>query len=158
MPVEDDDVEDDDDESFSVEDDDADEETDDDADDDEEDDTPKTKTVTSTVDWESRTTRRRSGSGRRRRLILRSTKFYRALSKDDTPPLTYTHFKAEGDVEFKSILFVPERAPHDMFDNYYNKAAAPAVRAPRVHLGRVREPLPKYLSFIKGIVDSIPCP
>jgi len=43
---------------------------------------------------------------------------------DDKPPLSYTHFKAEGDVEFKSILFIPEVAPSDMFDNYYNKAGA----------------------------------
>ena len=35
-------------------------------------------------------------------------KFFKAISKDDKPPLSYTHFKAEGDVEFKSILFIPE--------------------------------------------------
>ena len=151
----------DDDESFSVEDDDADEETDDDADaeeDDEEDDTPKTKKVT----------KHGVGLGARERpegdlaqvgvgvdRFEEYEKFYKALSKDDKPPLTYTHFKAEGDVEFKSILFVPERAPHDMFDNYYNKAAALKLYVRRVFISdEFDELLPKYLSFIKGIVDS----
>ena len=162
VPVEDEDAaEDDDEESFSVDDDDDADETDGDADDDEddeeEDDTPKTKTVTSTVwDWEL--------ANDQKAIWLRSAseveseeyeKFFKALSKDDTPPLTYTHFKAEGDVEFKSILFVPERAPHDMFDNYYNKAAALKLYVRRVFISdEFDELLPKYLSFIKGIVDS----
>ena len=41
--------------------------------------------------------------------------FYKALSKDYKDPLTYTHFKAEGEYEFRSILFVPGSAPHDMY-------------------------------------------
>ena len=58
-------------------------------------------------------------------------------------------------MEFKSILFVPERAPHDMFDNYYNKAAALKLYVRRVFISdEFDELLPKYLSFIKGIVDS----
>ena len=83
------------------------------------------------------------------------SKFYKALSKDDKEPLSYTHFKAEGDVEFKSILFIPEKPPQDLFDNYYNKAAALKLYVRRVFISdEFDELLPKYLSFIKGIVDS----
>ena len=77
------------------------------------------------------------------------------MSKDDKEPLSYTHFKAEGDVEFKSILFIPEKPPSDLFDNYYNKAAALKLYVRRVFISdEFDELLPKYLSFIKGIVDS----
>ena len=83
------------------------------------------------------------------------TKFYKAVSKDYEAPLTYTHFKAEGDVEFKSILFVPAHAEPGMFDNYYAKAAALKLYVRRVFISdEFNELLPKYLSFMKGIVDS----
>ena len=128
-----------------------------DEDQDEEDDAPSTKTVKKTVwDWEL--------LNDSKAIWLRSANevepeeydnFFKALSKDDKPPLTYTHFKAEGDVEFKSILFIPEQAPSDMFDNYYNKAAALKLYVRRVFISdEFDELLPKYLSFIKGIVDS----
>ena len=82
-------------------------------------------------------------------------KFYKALAKEDKAPLAYTHFKAEGDVEFKAILFIPEAAPSDMFDNYYAKASALKLYVRRVFISdEFDELLPKYLSFIKGIVDS----
>jgi heat shock protein 90kDa beta len=69
--------------------------------------------------------------------------------------LTYSHFKAEGDVEFKAILFIPESAPSDMYDNYYGKASALKLYVRRVFISdEFDELLPKYLSFIKGIVDS----
>jgi len=160
VPVEDEDedatAEDDD---AQVEEDEEDEEDDgiEDEDEDEEDDAPSTKTVKKTVwDWEL--------LNDSKAIWLRSANevepeeydnFFKALSKDDKPPLTYTHFKAEGDVEFKSILFIPEQAPSDMFDNYYNKAAALKLYVRRVFISdEFDELLPKYLSFIKGIVDS----
>lgn len=36
-------------------------------------------------------------------------------------PLTHTHFSAEGEVEFKSILFIPKEAPYDLYNDYYKK-------------------------------------
>merc|ERR1719245_2892707 len=45
------------------------------------------------------------------------TEFYKAISKDYLDPLSYTHFNAEGEIEFKSILYLPKKAPFDMMDN-----------------------------------------
>ena len=122
-----------------------------------EDDEPKTKTVTKTVwDWER--------LNDVKAIWLRPsseveeeeyTKFYHALSKGTEDPLSYSHFKAEGDVEFKAILFIPERPPHDFYDNYYSRASALKLYVRRVFISdEFDELLPKYLSFIKGIVDS----
>merc|ERR1712050_563765 len=47
--------------------------------------------------------------------------FYKGISKDYLDPLAYTHFNAEGEIEFKSILFLPKKAPFDMMDNYRTK-------------------------------------
>eukprot|EP00899_Mesostigma_viride_P016157 jgi/Mesvir1/24542/Mv21880-RA.1 len=82
-------------------------------------------------------------------------KFYKAISKDYDEPLTYTHFNAEGDVEFKAVLFVPARAPHDLYDNYYSTNANLKMYVRRVFISdEFEELLPKYLNFLKGLVDS----
>merc|ERR1712017_67319 len=47
--------------------------------------------------------------------------FYKSIPKDYLDPLAYTHFNAEGEIEFKSILFLPKKAPFDMMDNYHTK-------------------------------------
>merc|ERR1711916_330868 len=49
------------------------------------------------------------------------TEFYKAISKDYLEPLAQTHFNAEGEIDFKSILYVPKKAPMDMMDNYWTK-------------------------------------
>jgi len=41
--------------------------------------------------------------------------FYQSLTKDFGEPLTHTHFSAEGEVEFKSILYIPKEAPYDLY-------------------------------------------
>lgn len=40
-------------------------------------------------------------------------KFYKAMTRDYDDPLSYIHFKAEGEVEFTSLLFIPKKAAHD---------------------------------------------
>ncbi|KAE8659853.1 Endoplasmin-like protein [Hibiscus syriacus] len=86
------------------------------------------------------------------------TKFYQSLAKDfsDEKPMAWSHFTAEGDVEFKAVLFVPPKAPHDLYDSYYNTNKANLkLYVRRVFISEeFDELLPKYLSFLKGLVDS----
>ncbi|PIA57313.1 hypothetical protein AQUCO_00600210v1 [Aquilegia coerulea] len=86
------------------------------------------------------------------------TKFYRSLSKDfsEEKPLAWSHFSAEGDVEFKAVLYVPPKAPHDLYESYYNSNKSNLkLYVRRVFISdEFDELLPKYLNFLKGLVDS----
>lgn len=86
------------------------------------------------------------------------TKFYQSLAKDfsDEKPLAWSHFTAEGDVEFKAVLFVPPKAPHDLYESYYNANKSNLkLYVRRVFISdEFDELLPKYLNFLKGLVDS----
>lgn len=81
--------------------------------------------------------------------------FYKAISKDYLDPLSYTHFNAEGEIEFKSILFLPKKAPFDMMDNYWTKKSEVKLYVRRVLVAeKFEELLPRYLNFVRGVVDS----
>jgi heat shock protein beta len=81
--------------------------------------------------------------------------FYKTISKDHEDPLTFTHFTAEGEIDFKAILFIPSQAPYDLFENYYGRSAALKLYVRRVLITEEFEELmPRYLNFIKGVVDS----
>merc|ERR1712153_229653 len=81
--------------------------------------------------------------------------FYKGISKDYLDPLAYTHFNAEGEIEFKSILFLPKKAPFDMMDNYHSKKSEVKLYVRRVLVAeKFEELLPKYLGFVRGVVDS----
>jgi len=81
--------------------------------------------------------------------------FYKGISKDYLDPLAYTHFNAEGEIEFKSILFVPKKAPFDMMDNYWTKRSEVKLYVRRVLVAeKFDELLPRYLNFVRGVVDS----
>ncbi|CAF0912972.1 unnamed protein product [Brachionus calyciflorus] len=81
--------------------------------------------------------------------------FYKAFTKDSQEPLVHTHFVAEGEVTFKSILYVPKTAPSDLFQNYNKKADSIKLYVRRVFISEtVDDLLPKYLSFVRGVVDS----
>merc|ERR1712153_212789 len=81
--------------------------------------------------------------------------FYKGISKDYLDPLAYTHFNAEGEIEFKSILFLPKKAPMDMMDNYHTKKAEVKLFVRRVLVAdKFEELLPRYLNFVRGVVDS----
>merc|ERR1712125_292619 len=83
------------------------------------------------------------------------TEFYKSISKDYLDPLAYTHFNAEGEVEFKSILFLPKKAPFDMMDNYWTKKSEVKLFVRRVLVAdKFEELLPRYLNFVRGVVDS----
>merc|ERR1712072_315838 len=81
--------------------------------------------------------------------------FYKSISKDYLDPLAYTHFNAEGEIKFKSILFLPKKAPFDMMDNYLTKRSEVKLFVRRVLVAeKFDELLPRYLNFVRGVVDS----
>lgn len=80
--------------------------------------------------------------------------FFKAISKDPSDAATWIHFKAEGEVEFKSILFVPSEAGN-LYDDYSNRKAGIRLYVRKVLIqDDFDDLLPKYLNFIKGVVDS----
>jgi len=83
------------------------------------------------------------------------SEFYKSISKDYLDPLAYTHFNAEGEIEFKSILYIPKKAPFDMMDNYHQKKSEVKLFVRRVLVAeKFDELLPRYLNFVRGVVDS----
>merc|ERR1711920_1132863 len=84
-----------------------------------------------------------------------NNEFYKGISKDSLDPLAYTHFNAEGEIEFKSILYLPKKAPFDMMDNYWTKKSEVKLFVRRVLVAeKFEELLPRYLNFVRGVVDS----
>ncbi len=79
--------------------------------------------------------------------------FYKHISHDFTDPLDWSHNKVEGKLEYNSLLYLPQRAPYDM----WNRDGA---RGLKLYVQRIfimddaEQFLPLYLRFIKGVVDS----
>jgi len=118
---------------------------------------PKTKTVTEKVwDWELINDNKAIWLRDKDEITEEEyNAFYKAISKEFEDPLAHIHFKAEGDVDFKSILFVPSRAPSNLFENYYAKVSTLKLYVRRVLINeKFEDLLPKYLNFIRGVIDS----
>merc|ERR1712054_104551 len=119
----------------------------------EEKDAPKKKTV---YEWEQVNTQKAIWLRAKEDVTEEEyTEFYKGISKDYLDPLAYTHFNAEGEIEFKSILFLPKKAPFDMMDNYHTKKSEVKLYVRRVLVAeKYDELLPGYLNFVRGVVDS----
>lgn len=123
----------------------------------EEEEEKKTKTETRTVvDWKQINNQKAIWTRSKDQVTDQEySDFYKAISKDTEDPSTWIHFTAEGEVEFKSILYVPSKAPSDMYDDYYGKSSALRLYVRKVLISDEFEDLmPKYLNFIRGVVDS----
>jgi len=83
--------------------------------------------------------------------------FYKQISYDSNPPLASTHNRVEGSTEYTQLLFIPSKAPMDMFNR--DKAAGVKLYVKRVFIMDDAQALmPTYLRFVKGVVDSSDLP
>lgn len=120
-------------------------------------DKPKTKTIEKTVwDWELLNNNKPIWTRKPSDITdPEYSEFYKTLTKDHQDPLTKTHFNAEGEVSFKSLLFVPEVQPSDSFNRYGTVTDNIKLYVRRVFItDEFSDLLPKYLNFIRGVVDS----
>ncbi|MEV6633210.1 molecular chaperone HtpG [Actinoplanes sp. NPDC051470] len=79
--------------------------------------------------------------------------FYRHISHDWTDPLEIINMKAEGTFEYEALLFIPSRAPHDLFQRDGQRGLQLYVKRVFI-MDDSRELMPDYLRFVKGVVDA----
>ncbi|KAF7728854.1 hypothetical protein EC973_005480 [Apophysomyces ossiformis] len=81
--------------------------------------------------------------------------FYRSFTKHvSATPLGWTHYKGEGDIDFRSIIYIPPTADPNFFQNLAEKVRNVKLFVKRVFITDEVELFPKWLSFLKGIVDA----
>merc|ERR1711937_223085 len=81
--------------------------------------------------------------------------FYKSITKDKNGPMTQSHFIAEGEVTFKSLLFIPNSQPSETFNKYGQAGENIKLYVRRVFItDDFKDMMPSYLSFVRGVVDS----
>lgn len=85
------------------------------------------------------------------------TEFYKAISHDHEAPLTWAHNRVEGNTEYTQLLYIPSKAPFDLWNR--DKKAGIKLYVKRVFIMDDAEALmPTYLRFVKGVIDSADLP